>query len=245
MIELRENRGMKRIFLSASIFILMSVSAHAQTQIQFTNKELEAAFVLIRPELNSIEVNERTGVYTPSPALRFFGLGDPQFEITSSPSIQLVDIEFDHVKSKPPTVSFESGLFVLNVPVEDKIRAIRSRLGSITTSGVVLTAYLGWTTRADGTQELGITSVQMSGRLRGTGALAPNMVLNQVRSLVLRTLKRVLSKQLAKQDLQDQIQKGLLGWSKFYTGVEYHSIVPGSINFYRNGLDSGLQFQVQ
>jgi hypothetical protein len=242
--KLQENLGMKLYLLCASTLILMSISAYAQTQVQFTNKELAAAFVLIRPELNSIEMNDRTGVFTPSPALRFFGLGDPQFDIDSS-AVQLADIEFDHLKSKPPSVSFEAGALVLNVPLEDKIHAIHSRLGSISTVGVVLSANAGWTTLANGTQVLGITSVQMTGRLQGTGALAPNFVLNQVRALVIKILTRLLSQQLASQNIQDQIQKGLLTWSKFYTGVEYHSIVPGSINFYSTGTDSGLQFQVQ
>jgi hypothetical protein len=228
-----------------SLFILLATPALAQTEIQFTNKELSAAFVLVRPELNTLEVNGRTGVYTPSPALRFFGLGDQQFEIESSTLIQLADIEFNHVKSKTPEISFDSGVFTVKLPVEDQVRAIQSRLGSISTVGIALTANLSWQARADGSQELVLASTSMQGVIRGTGALAPNFVLNQVRSLIMKTLTRQIRTILAKQDLQDAIQKGLLAWSKFYTGTEYHSVTPGSVNFFRTATDSGLQFQVQ
>ena len=236
---------MKSFIFGTCLFVMCAAPALAQTEIRFTNKELAAAFVLIRPELNSIEINGRTGVYTPAPALTFFGVAEQRFEIESSTAIQLVDIEFNHLKAKAPEVGFEAGVFVVNLPIIDQAKAIHTRLGSISFSGASISASLMWKARADGTQELSVASTAFKGTMKGTGALAPTFILNQVKSIMMKTLTNQIRQILAKQDVQDAVQKGLLGWSKFYSGVEYQTVNPGSVSFYRNGDESGLVFQVQ
>ncbi len=228
------------LFLAAGF----PVESYADTLVQFTNKELSAAFVLVRPELNTLELNGQSGTFTPSPALKFVGVDEQNFQINFGALINLVDVEFNHVRSKELSVNFKNGSFEITVPVEDQAKAIQSKLGSISLSGVSVTAVLGWMTDSSGSPRLTVTSTRFNGNLSGTGVLKPVWILNQLKSLLTKTLSKVMSQILAQSPVQDSVVKGLLGWAKFYTGIEYHSLTPGSTHFFNDGASSGLEYQV-
>jgi hypothetical protein len=215
------------------------------TTVQFTNEELNAAFVLIRPELNQIVVNGRTGTYTPSPALKFFGITDQTFQIDFSGIITLADIEFNQLKAKTPQIQFNNNDLQLTIPLNDQVAVVRSDLGTISIQGASLTANIGWETEDSGVQNLVVESVSFSGNMTGTGVLNPPFILNGVKKLMVKYLSQELSTLLSGSVVQDSVQNGLLQWAKFYTGTVYQDVVPSSVEFFKNGAKSGIQFKVE
>jgi hypothetical protein len=61
---------------------------------------------------------------------------------------------------------------------------------------------------------------------------------------VLKVLNKELRSMIAKPSIQEAVQAGLLNWSKFYVGEDFKSVVPGSIQFFEDDDDSGIQYQV-
>ncbi len=59
----------------ALLFFSISASANfvgKAPQIQFTDKELQASYTLVRPELSQIEFHGQKGKFDPAPAIKFF-----------------------------------------------------------------------------------------------------------------------------------------------------------------------------
>ncbi len=233
----------KFLFVSGLLFSFSF--AVAETDIQFTNMELGAAYTLVRPELNTIELNGRTGTFTPAPALRFFGLGVQKFDVNFSEVINLVDLQFNHLKAKTPTIQFNNGSLELNVALNDQDQVLQSRLGSLSINGVALVAVLGWEAQADGTQKLSILKTRFNGDMTGTGLLKPPFILGKVRSYLLKLLTQQVQTVLDRPFVQESIQNGLISWAKFYTGEQYHSITPNSIRFFDDALVAGISYKVQ
>lgn len=227
-------------FLAAASF------AFGATEVAFTNRELEAAFTLVRPELNKIEVNGQTGVYTPAPAIRFFGVDEQKFEIDfKNLFLDIAKVEFDGLRAKTPLIQFQNGALVIIVPIEDKNKVIHSRVGTISIKNVTVTANLGWITRSNGTQDLRVVHSRLDGSISGTGVLKPAFVLDRVKKLIVNSMNRELGKILSKPIVQENIDRGLLAWAKFYTGVEFHSITPGSIQFFNVDSVNGIRFSAE
>lgn len=235
---------MKR-FYSLSLLILFTTTVYAQETVRFSSKELDAAFVLMRPELNSIELDGKKGVFEPAPSLKYLGVEREEFIVDLGFIANVADLRFNHLKAKLPQVSFEEGAFRITVPLEDQTKAIQSALGSISLKGVDLVAVLGWKTLTSGQQELVVISTQMKGTLAGSGVLRSSFVLGKTRELLMKVVGNLVRKLLAKEKVQTGLGAGLVTWSRFYSGTEYQSIVPGSLQFFNEGRVGGIQYQVQ
>jgi hypothetical protein len=232
--------------LTFGFLILASITAQAQVNVKFTNQELAAAFTLMRPELNSIELNGRTGVYEPAPSLKYLGVDRQSFTIDMGWIVNNVaDLEFNHVKAKMPQVTFQQGTFQIAIPIEDRASAVQSRLGSISLKNVVVTASVGWQTRPNGRQELVLVSSRFDGQLSGTGILRSSLILSKTKELMMKLLNNQVKTILSKPNLQDAVQSGLLNWAKFYTGSEYHEVTAGSVQFFNDGSLNGISYSVQ
>ena len=227
---------------TAVFFLFLSFSKTlAATEVKFTPRELEAGYVLLRPELNSIELNGHKGSFKPSPAIRFFGIEDQSFEINFSPIIDLVDLEFNHLRAKVPGVRFSDGSLELAIPLHDGDRVLQSRLGSISIQGGSLIANLGWRMSADGSQELSLIGARFEGTMKGSGILCSDFILKKTKKFLLYLLSRQIRQILKSPMVKDSVNSGLETWARFSLGYKPHEVVSGSIKFET----PGLRYEVQ
>ena len=229
------------VFSFYALFLLCPGPGLTATEVRFSNRELEAGFVLLRPELNVIEVNGLEGNFTPAPALRFFGVEDQRFEINFSLLIDLVDLEFNHLKAKVPEVRFSEGSLELRIPLFDQERVLQSRLGSISIVGGELIAELGWKTFSNGKQEIELRHARFNGDMKGTGVLRPQFILMKTRQFLVYLLSRQVRQILKNTQVHDSIEAGLKTWARFTLGTAPHGVVDGTLRFDRDG----LRYQVE
>ncbi len=222
------------------LFCLFSSSALAAQSVEFTERDLDAVFTLMRPELNAIEITGRKVIFQPAPSIRYLGIEPSETPVDLSVLGDIVDLEFDHLKAGTPELKFMNGAFELRVPVQDRAKAIRSRLGSISFEDVSVKARVGWKTRTDGTQDLVLLKTAFEGTLKGTGVLRSQFILRKTRELCMLLLSHSMKKFLATEKFQQSVNSGLLEYSKFYTGAEAQGLEPGSIVF----SDHGIHYQV-
>ncbi len=213
---------------------MLSVQVYADT-IVFTGKELDAAFTLTRPELNSIVLQGKGGTFDPSPSFQFLGIDPIQFDIDLGFIGDFVNLKFNQVRSKPFQVQFQDQGLLLSVPFQDQSKAIQCNLGSISLKGVTLMAVLGVKTTSQG-QTLVIKNVLLNGQISGTGVLKGKLVLKKTKELLVQVLTKQINKILAKESTQTQIQSGLLTWSKFYNGKNYQRINPNTLTIDETGI---------
>jgi hypothetical protein len=227
-------------YLFIIILLGFSANALAADTVQFTNKELGAIFTLMRPELNSIELNGRKAFFNPSPSIRYLGVEASEIPLDLTVIANIVDLEFNHIKAKTPEVKFANGMLELKVPVEDQDRGIQSYLGSISFKNVSLRAQVGWKTNTDGTQELVLIKTIFDGNLKGTGVLRSNFILSKTRDLCMFLLSKAMKKFFVTEKFQSSIASGLVEYGKFYSGHEVKELEAGSIHFY----DEGIKYNV-
>ncbi len=232
------------VFMLA-VFLIGFGPVRAGTEVRFTSRELDAAYVLVRPELNVIELDGRSGVFSPAPALRFFGLHDQRFEIDFNSIIDLVDLRFNHLRARSPEVKFTGQSLELSLSVDDQEKVLKSRLGAVSIEGVSLVAVLNWQTYQDGSQSLVLQGVRFNGVLKGTGLLKSTWVLEKLKGLFVKTMSDQIRQILKRPLVQDSILDGLLSWAKFYTGEGGWNLNPGSIRFFKADAVSGVRFEVQ
>jgi hypothetical protein len=224
----------KSILFLLSVFF--SANALASQSVEFTSKELSAIMILLRPELNSIELHGRKAIYQPAPSIHYLGVEASETPLDLTVIADIVDLEFDHLKAKTPELRFQDGSFELRVPVEDRARAIRSRLGSISFEDVTLKAKVAWATRPDGTQELVLLRTAFEGSLKGSGILRSAFILRKTKDLCMMLLAKSMKKFLTTEKFQQSVSSGLVEYGKFYTGNEVKELEPGSIEFSANGI---------
>jgi len=222
------------------LMVMLSSNALASENVQFTDRDLSAITTIMRPELNSIELDGRKVIFKPAPSIHYLGIEESETTLDMTIIADIVDLEFNHLKAKTPEIRFRDGSIELAVPVENRSRAVQSALGSISFSDVILRAKLGWGTRTDGTQELVLNGTVFEGSLKGTGILRSRFILEKTRQLCVILLNRSLKKMLATDKIQQSIGSGLVEYAKFYTGSEVRELDPGSIRFY----DNGIRYQV-
>ena len=233
-------------FLNALLLSLsfgFSVPAFAQDSVRLSGKELDAALVFVCPELTTIELNGRTGVFTPSPPVKFLGGEVQTFSVNIGGVVGMADIKFNHLKGSNPQVTFENDALVLELPVQDQAAAVETKLGSISVQSVSLIATLQWSTSQTGVQELVVVSTDMHGTLSGSGVFKSDLILNKVKNALLSVVANEVQKLLNKPKLQEAIQAGLVNWSSLYTGVKHTSVVSGSIHFFHEADTKGIEYQ--
>ncbi len=230
-----------RIFYRLFPLYLLSAPAFAGVEVRFTPRELEAGYVLLRPELNSIEIDGRTGRFHPAPSLRHFGVDDLRFVIDFNSWIDLIDIGFNHLRAKTPAVRFTDGAIELTIPLHDQERVIRSKLGGLSIRDVALVAVLQWRTQSNGEQVLELSRARFNGDMKGYGVLKPDFILQKAKQFLLRILSDQVRAILKKPGMQEQIQNGLVQWARFTTGAPNPVLERGSI-----GVDpEGLRFRIE
>lgn len=222
------------------VVLLLSSNALASEVVQFTDRDLSAITTIMRPELNSIELDGRKVIFKPAPSLHYLGVESSETPLDMTVIADIVDLEFNHLKAKTPEIHFRDGSLELSVPVENRARAVQSALGSISFSDVILRAKLGWNTRTDGTQELTLNGTVFEGNLKGTGILRNKFILEKTRQLCMVLLQHSLKKMLATEKVQESVGSGLVEYAKFYTGNEVREIEPGSVQFF----DNGIRYQI-
>ncbi|MBS1957947.1 MAG: hypothetical protein JST80_00605 [Bdellovibrionales bacterium] len=228
-----------------TLLLLLSPDVLAQTAVKFTNTELAAGTVLMRPELNSLELDDQAGIFTPGPSLLALGIAPLKFDIDFTGLSDLANIHFDHLKGSNPSLRFEGTDIVVSVPIEDKSRGIRSLLGAVNFKNVVLKARVAWRLRTDGTPELYLRKTEAAGSITGTGVLRPGFMVGLVKKLLLSTVGKQVTRIINQGQVHDAILTGLLMWAKFSTGQEWKNLIPNSVEFYTDGGESGLRYQVQ
>lgn len=226
---------------STLFFLLVMLSSTTlAAEVQFTDRDLSAITTIMRPELNSIELDGRKVKFKPAPSIHYLGVEASETPLDMTIIADIVDLEFNHLKAMTPEIRFRDGSLELAVPVENRLRAIRSVLGSISFADVILRAKLGWNTRTDGTQELVLNGTYFEGNLKGTGILRNKFILEKTRQLCVILLNRSLKKMLATEKFQQSIGTGLVEYAQFYTGGEVKELDPGTIQFQ----DNGIRYQV-
>jgi hypothetical protein len=230
-----------RIFYRLFPLYLLSAPAFAGVEVRFTPQELEAAYTLLRPELNSIEIDGRTGRFHPAPSLRYFGVDDPRFVIDFNSLIDLIDIEFSRLRAKTPVVRFAEGALELTIPLNDQDRVIRSRLGGLSIRDVSLVGVLQWRTLNNGEQVLELSRARFNGDMKGYGVLKPDFLLQKAKQFLVKILSDQVRAILKKPGMQEQIHQGLVQWAKFTTGTPNPVLERGSIGV----SPGGLRFRVE
>jgi hypothetical protein len=232
------------------VLLLLSSSAYANfvdesLPIQFTNKELQAAYTLVRPELSQFEFHGEKGKFNPAPAIKFFGVDQQEFDVDLSVIGNILDLRFYHLRAQVPQLRFESGELLIELPMEDNPRAFRSALGSIGCRNAALIAALKWRVSATGDYRLVLTSVKYRGTLIGSGVFRSGLMLRQAKKLLLNVLENQLQKMLNKPEVQSSIMAGLLQWGRAYTGLTYSRILPNTLDFFEANGVSGIRYQAE
>jgi hypothetical protein len=239
-------KNLSRSVLGLILLPLLLVEfAFASNEIRFTSRELDAAYVLVRPELNVLEVNGKSGRFTPAPALRFFGFEEQRFEIDFNSIADLADLRFNQLRARAPELKFTEQALELRIPIDNQEKVLKSRLGTISIDGVALVAQVGFVSHPNGNQSMALLGARLDGNLRGTGLLKSQWILGKVRELLVKTLNQQVRQILSRPFLQESVLIGLETWSRFYTGIPNRLIVPGTIRFFKEDYVSGLRFEVQ
>lgn len=234
---------MRNLNLALASFSLLVSSIAFAEPVEFTTRELDAAYVLAHPEKSSIVIDGRQGTFVPAPALRYLGLEKQVFDIDLKFIADLVDLRFANLRGKMPGVTFTNGAFSLNVPVEDNAKAIRSSLGAIGFKGASITATLEWKRLSNGSQVLGVKSVVFNGKLSGTGVLRGSFALSQTKKLMVKTLTNEIQKILGRAKVQEQIARGLVTWANMNQDEAFTAILAGSLQFFTEGGVSGVRYE--
>ena len=212
--------------------------------IQFTNRELQASYVLVRPELSRFEFHQTTARFEPAPAIKFFGVDAQEFEVDLKKIGDIFDLRFDHLNAKMPELRFEDKKLLIEVPLIDNNKAFRSILGTIGVRNASLIASLYWRVTPSGAYRLDLRSVNYHGVIIGTGIFRSGFLLNQAKKLLVEVLENQLDKMLKKTEVQDRVTQGLLQWARAYTGETYTQIAPGTLEFFEDIGLSGIRYQV-
>lgn len=232
----------------------LSANAFAQKPIEFTNKELDALLVLIKPEKNKIELNGKTLFFTPSPSLLFFGVDEVEEKIDLSFIGNMVDLHFEHLKADVPKINFlTTNELEVRIPLRDNNFAVKSLLGSIQFKSVSLVATLHWrngdtafsNTLYSDDSGLEIKNVQFQGKITGKGLLAAPLILNKLKRFSEKKMYTALHSFLMKDTIRESILNGLLRYSEFQTGEEAKQISREGVQFFSNENASGIRYQVE
>lgn len=216
--------------------LFISATAFSGVQVLFSERELDAAFTLMRPELIQVDITGRSGTVVPAPGLKYLGMNTVHFDMNLNFIANIVDLKFSHVRNKPFQVQFQDRGFQISVPVEDQDKAIQSTLGSISFKGVTLLGIIDVITNQRGEQKFALKDVVVSGQFKGTGLLKGKLVLDKLKQLLAKTLTDQLNRLLDSDKTQETLFSGLLSWSRFYTGDELSSLVEGSVRVDRSGI---------
>lgn len=229
--------------------LVIFVSAHSLTTtfaadvIQFSAKELNALYILGRPDLATAEAQGKTGVFIPSPPMKYFGVQEQNFPIDLGFIGAVTDLHFNQLQIKTPTVQFLNSKMVLVVPIADNPTGIKSDVGSIGFKNVSVTATLDWS-QSNTNQELRVESLSLQGLVSGTGILANDYILKEVKKLAMQIVKQSVQNMLSSQ-IQDMILTGMVQWAKISTGNSGSSVVPGSIQIFSQGDQSGIRYSIE
>ena len=219
------------VFFSLTLF---PATLFAGTAVTFADADLRAFMQLVKPEETSLLLDGRTGKFRPAPSLEFAGLEPQDFDIDLNLGADLVDLRFNSLRAKAPTVTLESGRVRVDIALEDQTKAIKSALGSISLKGVTLSAWAHFS--GDGSSRLDYDTGAISGEMKGSGLLKPKWVMDALRKIALRVLKNQVGRQLARATVQDSIEKGLVTWSRFTVDSRFAHVVPGTTRIATDGV---------
>lgn len=209
----------------AFALVMFPSSLFAATETAFTDADLRAFVQLVKPELTSLRLDGRHGSFRPGPALRFAGLENQDFDIDLNLGANLVDLRFNDLRAKAPTLAFEADRVRIEIAFDDQPKAIKSALGAIGLKGVVLAAWA----KFDANGRLVYDSASLAGELKGTGLLKPKWVIDAVRSLAMKAMKAEIERQLGREGVQASISTGLLTWARFSSDPRLTRVVPESV----------------
>lgn len=229
-----------RAIFTPVLFVLISLfsfSAQAGTPVSFSRTDLDALITLVKPELTTIRVHDLRGEFRPGPSLIFAGL-EPQIFEMKIDGAGLADLRFNELRAKAPTLNFEAGRLRLDIQFEDQVKAIRSRLGSISMKGVTLTA---WVKFAPGSTTLVYDNAALTGELKGSGLLKPKWVIKAIHDAALNQMRAQIERSISRPSVQESLEKGLLTWAKFSIDSNLARVLPGTV-----AVDtSGIQFEAE
>lgn len=244
----RSNRFQLKVWMSGVLaaglsLLLLQSQALASVEVRLGVEEFSAVKTLLKPEQNRLELNGDQGKLIPAASLRALGVSELPFSIDFTGLGEVAGLRFDRVTSLAPGFDIENGAMTITVPFNDQERALRSHLGSIHIRGVSLKANVKWRVRATGQSEPYLASIDVFGRISGTGVFRPQFMVQLVKKLLIRSVSQSVDRVLRQEGILSGVELGLKTWAKFSTGVEWHEIVPGSVNF-GTGRE-GLVYQVQ
>lgn len=223
------------VFRSWLVVLAFSPTAlFAATSVKFSEVDLRALVQLAQPGQTALRFDGRRGEFRPGPSLRFAGLEPEDFEIDLSLGADLVDLRFNDLRAKTLSLVFETNRARLDFAIEDREKAIKSALGSVSLKGVVVSAWVRFA--ADGSSRLVFDEGAVAGELKGTGLLKPRWVIDGIRKTVLKSLKTQVERQLARVLVQDSIEKGLVVWARFSADERLARVVRGSAKVSASGL---------
>ncbi len=202
-------------------------AAMAAEEVRFHRAELDAFLLLSKPETTSLRLDGRTGQFRPGPSLRFAGVEDQDFEVDLNLGGSLVDLRFNDLRARAPSITFEPGRILLEIAFHDQEKAIRSLLGAISLRGVSVRAGIRFAENGD--IRLEYESGALFGEMRGTGLLRPRWVIEAIQRRALKTLKREIERTLSRPEVQQSIENGLLLWARFSRDPNLSSVVKRSV----------------
>lgn len=210
------------------------------SNVQFTQRELDAAFTLIRPELNRLVLQGQEFQVYPAPALKFFGVHEAHIAFDMGEIVNIVGLQFNQLRSKKFVVRFMDQGLELRVLLEDQKQALKSKLGTLSIEGTTLVGIFSFKENARRQPRLALKTVRIEGAFSGTGLLKPKIISKNLIKVLGSVLQKYLGDLVANEKVQDSIYQGLLGWGKFYSGEETQVIVPSTLKMN----DEGIYYQV-
>ncbi|GEM_PF-1453969 len=211
----------------------------AATAVTFADADLGAFVQLVKPEQTTIRLDGRTGQFSPGASLQFAGLEPQTFDIDLNLGADLVDLHFNNLRAKTPTVHFETDRIRLDIAFEDQTKAIRSILGAISLRGVTISAWVRFA--ADGSTRITYDSGAITGEVKGTGFLGARWIIDAIKKVALKALKSQLETQLGRANVEASVEKGFITWAKFSADDRLARVTPGTVKV----SPTGIQFQAE
>jgi hypothetical protein len=227
-----------------SIGLLFVTPAVGDDAVSFTNEELQATLVLLRPDRSIIEVDGRTARFIPAPSLRYFGVPVAKKDLDLSLIAKIIDLRFERLQAAVPQVFFQRDALQIVIPLRDNPKALRCLLGSVGFSGVAAVATFAWEQGNDGRSRLVLKNSEIRGKITGKGVLASNLILKKVREFALKNFRDATENFLDDDAIQGTLEKGLLAYAEFELGVPVRAITPDSLKFFSEGNSSGIRYRV-
>ncbi|MBC7386812.1 MAG: hypothetical protein H7301_11715 [Cryobacterium sp.] len=218
------------IGLGATLLFTLSVSvSEAATAVNFTSNDLAAFSQLSDPSSVLLTMDKTSGVVQPGPVFLFLGIDRANFEAGLSGVGKLANLHYHHLRSESVRLAFIGERIRARVTFADQKKAISSLVGSISFTGAYMDLWLTVGDTASGAPAVTLAQVDFEGAYKGNGALAPKFLVDEVKKIAEKVVRKKIDALLNEPSTLNSIEKVLVTWAKASRSKALEQIVPGTL----------------